>query len=102
MRTPERRHRLDWQQGTAIASLRDLCPSIHLNEQVHPPRGGTVMTTSTAVVMQELAVAAFKKVYDVGAVETALGELGDNANDALRATYEKMLRIGGLRFCVKP
>jgi ATP-dependent Lon protease len=60
------------------------------------------MTTSTAVVRQELAVAAFKKVYDVSAVETALGELGDNANDALRATYEKMLRTGGLRFCVKP
>jgi ATP-dependent Lon protease len=60
------------------------------------------MTTSTAVVRQELTVAAFKKVYDVGAVEAALGELGDNSNDALRATYEKMLRIGGLRFCVKP
>ncbi|CAB3778910.1 AAA family ATPase [Pararobbsia alpina] len=60
------------------------------------------MTTSTAVVRQELAVAAFKKVYDVGAIEAALGELGDNANDALRATYEKMLRTGGLRFCVKP
>jgi ATP-dependent Lon protease len=60
------------------------------------------MTTSTAVVRQELAVAAFKKVYDIGAIEAALGELGDNSNDALRATYEKMLRTGGLRFCVKP
>ncbi|MEJ0003173.1 MAG: AAA family ATPase [Pararobbsia sp.] len=58
--------------------------------------------TSTAIVRQELAVAALKKVYDVGAVETALGELNDNSNDALRATYEKMLRVGGLRFCVKP
>jgi ATP-dependent Lon protease len=60
------------------------------------------MTTSTAVVRQELAVAAFKKVYDIGVIEAALGELGDNSNDALRATYEKMLRTGGLRFCVKP
>jgi ATP-dependent Lon protease len=60
------------------------------------------MTTSTAVVRQELALAAFKKVYDIGAIEAALGELGDNSNDALRATYEKMLRTGGLRFCVKP
>jgi ATP-dependent Lon protease len=58
--------------------------------------------TTTAVVRQELAVAAFKKVYDIGAIETALGELSENSSEALRATYEKMLRIGGLRFCVKP
>jgi ATP-dependent Lon protease len=59
-----------------------------------------VMTT--ALVRQELAVAAFKQVYDTSAVETALAELGDGSSEALRTVYEKMLRTGGLRFCVKP
>lgn len=57
---------------------------------------------TTAVVKQEIAVASFSKVYDLEQVETALNELGDSANEALRATYEKMLKIGNLRFCVKP
>lgn len=57
---------------------------------------------TTAVVKQEIAVAAFKKVYDIGAVDQALCELHEGSNEALRATYEKMLKTGGLRFCVKP
>ncbi|HEY3599505.1 MAG TPA: AAA family ATPase [Paraburkholderia sp.] len=56
----------------------------------------------TAMVKQEIAVASFSKVYDLDRVETALNDLGDGANEALRATYEKMLKIGNLRFCVKP
>jgi ATP-dependent Lon protease len=54
------------------------------------------------VVRQEITVAAFKQVYDAGAVDVALAELREGASEALRATYEKMLRIGGMRFCVKP
>jgi ATP-dependent Lon protease len=54
------------------------------------------------MVKQEIAVASFSKVYDLERVETALNDLGDGANEALRATYEKMLKIGNLRFCVKP
>ena len=54
------------------------------------------------MVKQEIAVASFSKVYDLERVETALNDLGDGANDALRTTYEKMLKIGNLRFCVKP
>jgi ATP-dependent Lon protease len=57
---------------------------------------------TTAVVKQELAVASFSKVYSLDDVETALNDLSENASDALRATYEKMLKIGNLRFCVKP
>ena len=57
---------------------------------------------TTAVVKQEIAVASFSKVYDLDRVETALNELSEGANDALRATYEKMLKVGNLRFCVKP
>jgi ATP-dependent Lon protease len=57
---------------------------------------------TTAVVRQELAVASFSKVYSLDDVETALNDLSENASDALRATYEKMLKIGNLRFCVKP
>jgi ATP-dependent Lon protease len=57
---------------------------------------------TTAMVRQELAVASFSKVYDLEQVETALSDLGEGASDALRVTYEKMLKIGNLRFCVKP
>ena len=57
---------------------------------------------TTAMVKQEIAVASFSKVYDLDRVETALNDLGEGANEALRTTYEKMLKIGNLRFCVKP
>ena len=50
----------------------------------------------------KIAIAGFKQVYSTGRVETALDELPLNANEALRSTYEKMLRAGGERFCVKP
>ncbi|MDE1181462.1 AAA family ATPase [Paraburkholderia sp.] len=57
---------------------------------------------TTAMVRQEIAVASFSKVYDLDQVEGALNELGEGANEALRVTYEKMLKHGALRFCVKP
>ncbi|KVE33457.1 AAA family ATPase [Burkholderia sp. TSV86] len=57
---------------------------------------------TTAMVKQELAVASFSTVYDMERVETALNDLNEGASDALRATYEKMLKSGNLRFCVKP
>jgi ATP-dependent Lon protease len=49
-----------------------------------------------------IPVAGFKDVYNVAAVEKALQELPQSANEALRALYEKMLRVGGQRFAVKP
>ncbi len=49
-----------------------------------------------------IPIAGFKDVYEVPAVEKALQELPPSANEALRATYEKMLRHGGQRFTVKP
>ena len=51
---------------------------------------------------QTIPVAGFKNVYDTGAVEKALQELPQSSNEALRALYEKMLRLGGQRFSVKP
>jgi len=57
---------------------------------------------TTAMVKHELAVASFSKVYDLDQVETALNELGESANEALRTMYEKMLKVGNMRFCVKP
>src|ERR1700747_84273 len=57
---------------------------------------------TTAMVKQEIAVASFSRVYDLDQVETALNELSEGANEALRAKYEKMLKTGNLRFCVKP
>jgi len=49
-----------------------------------------------------IPLAGFKDVYNVAAVEKALQDLPPSANDALRALYEKMLRVGGQRFAVKP
>ena len=49
-----------------------------------------------------IPVAGFKDVYDVAAIEKALQELPQSASEALRALYEKMLRLGGQRFTVKP
>jgi ATP-dependent Lon protease len=49
-----------------------------------------------------IPLAGFKDVYNVAAVEKALQELPQSANEALRALYEKMLRVGGQRFAVKP
>jgi ATP-dependent Lon protease len=48
------------------------------------------------------SIAGFKQVYSRQAVESALDELPPGANDALRTTYEKMIRVGGERFSVKP
>ncbi len=52
--------------------------------------------------MSAIPIAGFKDVYDVPAVEKALHELSSTANEALRSLYEKMLRLGGQRFTVKP
>src|SRR5688572_6501264 len=49
-----------------------------------------------------IPLAGFKDVYEVPAVEKALQELPHGANESLRALYEKMLRLGGQRFTVKP
>jgi len=49
-----------------------------------------------------IPIAGFKDVYDVGDVEKALNELSPSANEALRTLYEKMVRLGGQRFTVKP
>ena len=49
-----------------------------------------------------IPIAGFKDVYDVSSVEKALQELPPSANEALRALYEKMVRLGGQRFTVKP
>ena len=49
-----------------------------------------------------IPIAGFRDVYDVPAVEKALQELPPTANEALRGVYEKMVRLGGQRFTVKP
>jgi len=55
------------------------------------------MTANVAI-----PIAGFKDVYDVPVVEKALHALPAGANEALRALYDKMLRVGGQRFTVKP
>jgi ATP-dependent Lon protease len=57
---------------------------------------------SLPVPSPTIPVAGFKDVYNVAAVEKALQDLPQSANEALRSLYEKMLRVGGQRFAVKP
>lgn len=49
-----------------------------------------------------IPIAGFKDVYDVAAVEKSLQELPATANEALKSTYEKMIKAGGTRLTVKP
>lgn len=58
-----------------------------------------------ATVPAPISIAGFKDVYHVPRVESALAglqELGGAVNEALRATYVKMIRSGGQRFVIKP
>jgi len=49
-----------------------------------------------------IPIAGFKDVYDVADVDRALQELPPSANEALKSTYEKMIKAGGTRLTVKP
>jgi ATP-dependent Lon protease len=52
-----------------------------------------------------ISIAGFKDVYHVPRVEEALAELqelGSGANEALKATYIRMIKAGGQRFTIKP
>jgi ATP-dependent Lon protease len=60
------------------------------------------MPETVAKPQPVIPIAGFKDVYDVPRVEKALQELSPGASEALRALYEKMLRLGGQRFTVKP
>jgi ATP-dependent Lon protease len=57
---------------------------------------------SLPVPAPTIPVAGFKDVYDTAAVDKALQSLPPSSSEALRALYEKMLRLGGQRFAVKP
>lgn len=57
---------------------------------------------SAVEVKKSIPVAAFKDIYSTLDIEAVLNELPCGANESLRATYEKMLKVGGTRFCVKP
>src|SRR5712691_11869787 len=55
---------------------------------------------TTAAV--NIPIGGFKDVYDVAEVDRALQDLSPSANDALKSTYEKMIKAGGTRLTVKP
>jgi ATP-dependent Lon protease len=58
--------------------------------------------TTAMCVPATIPIAGFKDVYDVASVDKALQQLPCSASDALKSTYEKMLRLGGARLTVKP
>jgi ATP-dependent Lon protease len=52
-----------------------------------------------------ISIAGFRDIYQVSRVEQALNDLqdlGNNVNEALRATYTRMIKSGGQRFAIKP
>lgn len=58
-----------------------------------------------APVRTPISIAGFKDIYQVPRVEQALNDLqdlGSGANEALRATYTRMIKFGGQRFAIKP
>jgi ATP-dependent Lon protease len=58
-----------------------------------------------ATTKPAISIAGFKDVYRVPEVEEALAELqelGSGGNEALKATYLKMIKTGGQRFTIKP
>ena len=81
-----------------------------------PTEGGCIPTRRSArregvhmnlpaTIPSPISIAGFKDVYEIPRVEEALSdlqELGNGANEALRATYVKMIRSGGQRFVIKP
>ena len=63
------------------------------------------MSLPATIPAPPISIAGFKDVYRVPRVEEALNELqelGAGANEALRATYVRMIRTGGQRFVIKP
>ena len=60
------------------------------------------MSATVASPPPVLPIAGFRDVYHVSSVDKALQGLPSSANEALRALYEKMLKLGGQRFTVKP
>jgi ATP-dependent Lon protease len=60
---------------------------------------------ATVPLRPPISIAGFKDVYHVPRVEQALNDLqdlGSGANDALKATYARMIKTGGQRFTIKP
>jgi len=65
----------------------------------------SVVPALPAPVRSPISIAGFKDIYNVPRVERALNELhelGNGANEALRATYVRMIKFGGQRFAIKP
>ncbi|MFO1361025.1 MAG: AAA family ATPase [Burkholderiales bacterium] len=64
--------------------------------------GATANVPAVTCRPLSIPIAGFKDVYDVEAVDRALADLPQGANEALKSTYEKMLKAGGTRLAVKP
>jgi ATP-dependent Lon protease len=50
----------------------------------------------------QIPLADYREIYSVAEVERAMEEAAPARNEALAAFYEKMKRLGGLRYLVKP
>ncbi len=64
--------------------------------------GSSSETLAAGERPQAITIAGFRQIYSTSRVEARLDELPPGANEALKDTYERMLKAGGERFCVKP
>lgn len=55
-----------------------------------------------ATTSMHIPVADFRTIYDVEAVEKAMDEAGTHRNESLNSLYEKMKKLGGVRYVIKP
>ena len=79
-------------------------PSSHIlqSAQILPHSSQIPPHLSQIQPSSPISIAGFMDIYAVADVQLALDDLPTTANEALRATYEKMLRAGGTRLTVKP
>lgn len=55
-----------------------------------------------ATTSMHIPVADFRTIYDVEAVEKAMDEASSHRNESLNSLYEKMKKLGGVRYVIKP
>lgn len=55
-----------------------------------------------ASISTYIPLADYRTIYDVEAVGKAIEMAGNQRNESLTALYEKMYKLGGVRYVIKP
>jgi len=86
--------------GSTHGPERSLASDVHEMEVRYMPATTNLPAVKRSAV--NIPIGGFKEVYDCEVVDRALADLPAGASEALKATYEKMLKAGGTRLTVKP